>query len=77
VAEKRPPEHIKAQKSVKKRDNNECEICGVTPKTAHGHHVIPYSEGGPADLNNMMTLCPDCHRKIHNGQIKLDIILRF
>ncbi len=73
ASKNRPKEHQKAQKLVKQRDGNECEIWGKIEKIAHGHHVIAYSDGGPADLKNMMTLCPDCHRAYHNGEIKVDI----
>jgi 5-methylcytosine-specific restriction endonuclease McrA len=77
--QKRPKEHITKQKEVKQRDGCECEICGCTATnrygnpTAHGHHIIPYKDNGPADLLNMMTLCPECHRKYHSGKIKVDI----
>ncbi len=71
--QKRDNEHLKAQKAVKQRDSNECEICGKVPQIANGHHVIAYSDGGPADLKNMMTLCPECHRAYHKGEIKVDI----
>lgn len=70
---KRPKEHLKAQKEVKKRDGYECEICGKVSEGAQGHHVIPYSDGGPADLKNMMTLCASCHRAYHSGKLKVDI----
>jgi 5-methylcytosine-specific restriction endonuclease McrA len=70
---KRSKEHVNIQKKVKQQDRYECEICGITDTSAHGHHVIQYKDNGPADLINMMTLCPDCHRKYHSGKIKVDI----
>lgn len=73
ASQKRSSEHLKAQNAVKQRDNYECEICGTVTKNAEGHHVILYSDGGPADLKNMMTLCFECHRAYHSGKLKVDI----
>ncbi|MBE9128636.1 MULTISPECIES: HNH endonuclease [unclassified Coleofasciculus] len=73
ASQKRPKEHLKVQKVVKQRDGYKCEICGQVTQNAHGHHVIPFSEDGPADLKNMMTLCPDCHKAYHKGDLHVDI----
>lgn len=73
----RPKEHIKVQKEVKEVEGYQCANCGaVTEKGsggAAGHHLIQYSEGGAADLHNMITLCNDCHKKWHNRTLKIDI----
>lgn len=29
------------------------------------HHVIPLAEDGPDTLDNIVALCPNCHRKMH------------
>lgn len=29
------------------------------------HHIIPFSIGGTHELENLMTLCEDCHRTAH------------
>ncbi|HAT13675.1 MAG TPA: HNH endonuclease [Microcoleaceae bacterium UBA11344] len=73
ASQRRPREHLNAQKEVKHRDGNECEICGKVSDIANGHHVIAYSDGGPAHLKNMMTLCPECHKAYHSGKIQVDI----
>ncbi|HDY7447493.1 TPA: HNH endonuclease [Vibrio vulnificus] len=31
------------------------------------HHIIPLSQGGLDSLENVISLCPNCHRKIHFG----------
>jgi 5-methylcytosine-specific restriction enzyme A len=31
------------------------------------HHVKPLAEGGHDSLDNVMALCPNCHRKVHYG----------
>ncbi len=70
---RRPSEHRKVQKEVKEFEGYQCLVCGVVTSDAHGHHLISYSEGGPADLQNMTTLCPSCHRKYHSGELDIDI----
>jgi predicted HNH restriction endonuclease len=32
-----------------------------------GHHKIPLSEDGTDTLENVLALCPNCHREIHFG----------
>ena len=52
-----------------------CEICGKVSGLDR-HHVIPKRMGGtknPAihDDSNLMTLCRQCHRNLHEGRWKL------
>ncbi len=39
--------------------------CGRNRWT-HAHHIRHWSEGGPTDLDNLITLCGFHHRKLHN-----------
>jgi len=32
------------------------------------HHLTPLSQGGEDSLNNVVALCPNCHRELHFGQ---------
>lgn len=73
MGQKRPYEHRKAQKEVKKLESYQCMVSWEVNPKANGHHLIPYSKGGCADMQNMMTLCPLCHTKYHNGELKIDI----
>ena len=48
-----------------------CEICGSN-RNLDRHHIQPKGMGGtrnPAILSdaNLITLCRDCHRKIHDA----------
>ena len=71
----RHPDHLKSQKQVKIVENSICIVCCETrPEKAHGHHLIPYSEGGSSDLGNFLTLCRDCHVEYHAGKLNIDII---
>lgn len=33
------------------------------------HHLVPVSEDGPDELNNLIALCPTCHALFHRGDI--------
>jgi len=48
---------------VFKRDNYKCVECGATKETAilHVDHIIPKSEGGTDELDNLQTLCEKCN----------------
>lgn len=32
------------------------------------HHMTRISDGGPDDPENVIALCPNCHRRVHEGQ---------
>lgn len=39
--------------------------------SADVHHVLPLSKHGPDSRENMLCLCPTCHRRFHTGQFRL------
>ncbi len=39
--------------------------------SADVHHILPLSSGGPDRRDNMICLCPTCHRKFHSGEFRL------
>lgn len=49
--------------------NRPCEICGWDEASRDAHHIIPLNRDGSNDLSNMVSLCPNCHRKTHAGLI--------
>ena len=49
------------------RDKYTCQCCGKKNKRLEVHHIIYRSNGGSDDLDNLITLCEDCHKDIHNG----------
>lgn len=73
MAQKRSNEHLRAQREGKELDQYVCFLCLRQFHGNHGHHIIPYSEDGEPSVQNMITLCPECHRAYHSGKIKLDI----
>lgn len=62
---------IKAQKEGKARDGC-CQFCGSTEKI-EGHHIIDHQFGGAADKDNIVTLCSECHDKVHAGKIDINL----
>ena len=60
------------RKAVLHRDNYTCQCCGKRNCQLQTHHIIYRSRGGTDDENNMITLCKECHKGIHDGTIVLD-----
>ena len=51
-----------------------CEMCladGKAVPMEQVHHIVPLSQGGTHDENNLMSLCKSCHSRIHANVIKL------
>lgn len=44
-----------------------CEQCGERGLTLDIHHIVPIAEGGNNELSNLKLLCPNCHRREHDG----------
>lgn len=49
--------------NVLKRDAFTCQYCGRTPPEVvlHVDHIVPESEGGRDELDNLLTACADCN----------------
>lgn len=60
--------------------NGVCQLCDrVAPfKDKHGkpflevHHIHYLSKGGSDTIDNVVALCPNCHRKIHHLELSED-----
>ena len=48
-----------------------CVACGSTEDLQH-HHLVPRKQGGTDDETNLVTLCTECHHKIHERQMNGD-----
>ena len=42
-----------------------CVCCKANPLWCKAHHIIWWSKNGPTDLDNLLLVCDDCHKKIH------------
>lgn len=54
------------------RDNYNCQLCGKKHTLLEVHHIIWRSRGGSDNEDNLITLCHDCHSKIHEGLLTID-----
>jgi len=49
-----------------------CEICEDDSVLLDKHHIISKSKGGSNKAYNIAHLCPNCHRRVHTGDIILE-----
>jgi hypothetical protein len=61
------PEVVRA--SAFKRDGNKCIRCEAT-KRLEVDHIVPISQGGTADLDNLQILCVSCNRRKRAEQMR-------
>lgn len=71
--EKRPrntPEYRRFRKKVLERDDWVCQVCGCRKRIMHVHHIKPFAffPNLRTDVNNGITLCPECHREVHSNE---------
>jgi hypothetical protein len=60
-------------RALKAEYDGACQICGTTNRIetdsggyyTEGHHLIPLGERGYDSLDNVVILCPLCHKKLH------------
>lgn len=71
MGSKRSAAHTRAQRAGRVRDLNTCQICG-TQERVQGHHIFDHQYSGAAHVDNIVSLCHDCHKEVHKG--KIDII---
>ncbi|MFX0093219.1 MAG: RNA-guided endonuclease IscB, partial [Candidatus Hodarchaeota archaeon] len=58
---------------VRARDQHTCQLCkgkSHDPRL-ECHHIIPRTEGGTDIPANLITLCKQCHKEVHDGLKKL------
>ena len=56
---------------ILKRANQGCMICGWNNATCDIHHIIPKKQGGNNDNENLIVLCPNCHREVHCHKLEI------
>jgi 5-methylcytosine-specific restriction endonuclease McrA len=68
------PKNIPAstRERVLERDRNQCRSCGTGGENKLTlHHIVYRSQGGGHLEENLVTLCLDCHRDIHEGYLDI------
>jgi len=73
---KSPQKHFFKKKKIKSKKNikleaseHRCKICGSNVMVS-SHHIRYRSDGGDDSMGNLIALCFNCHRKVHDGFIK-------
>lgn len=66
-----PPDWNIRKWIVKRRDCYTCQKCGkdlyyCKEGYGHVHHIKPLSIGGTNEIKNLIYLCSECHKKVHN-----------
>lgn len=60
------------REAVLHRDNYTCQCCGKKNCRLEVHHIEFKSNGGTDDEENLITLCKECHDRVHAGTVVLD-----
>ena len=55
-------------KLKKRLEKLPCQKCGWNLAPCDIHRIIPGSQGGKYTTDNVIVLCPNCHRLIHRGK---------
>lgn len=50
-----------------KRSNLKCALCNWDQACGDIHHIIELSQGGSNHMSNLVYVCPNCHRCIHQN----------
>lgn len=77
IAIRRSGEYNNWRRLVFERDEYTCQSCGQHGGILNAHHIKPFSKFPDLrlDINNGITLCKDCHRGVHKGEIVLDLVV--
>jgi RRXRR protein/HNH endonuclease len=55
------------------RDGYTCQHCGKHGVRVQAHHIVHREHGGKDTLTNLLTLCEGCHKRLHQGRIRLKV----
>ena len=67
-----PDDWQQLRRAVLDRDDQTCQGCGAHVSDDvehHVHHIVPLGCGGTNTLRNLITLCEECHGRIHGGPV--------
>jgi 5-methylcytosine-specific restriction endonuclease McrA len=68
--ERYPDNWDEIRKRVYERDSYTCQQCGATNTELHAHHKQPIADGGEHEIDNLQTVCCDCHEELHGFTIE-------
>ncbi len=65
----RPNIPAELKRSVLFESGHRCAIHTCKQTTTEIHHIIPYEKCRAHEFNNLIALCPNCHARVHKGEI--------
>ncbi len=68
-------ERIKNQKLINNK-KHDCEYCGKKNCWTNTHHIKSKGASGDDTEDNLIELCGNCHRKVHDGIIAKEELLK-
>ena len=66
---------VKNKKLIENK-KHKCEFCGKENCYTNTHHIKSKGSGGNDTENNLIELCSNCHRLVHDGIIKKQELLK-
>lgn len=63
-----PKDFRKLRRQIPERDGWRCQTCGRM-QNLQIHHLSLRSQSGADEEQNLITLCAECHAKIHRGPV--------
>lgn len=58
--------YIDTKLYIKLKSKRKCDMCGKEPIIPEIHHIIPIRKNGTNTLDNLLVLCPECHKQIEH-----------
>ena len=50
-----------------------CIVCRAHSEQTHAHHIRYWSDGGPTEIPNLASLCPPCHKLVHERDWQVQV----
>jgi predicted HNH restriction endonuclease len=69
------PRRITSKSAIEAARKDYCELCGRRG-VIHVHHIKSKGSGGNDEADNLVSLCPVCHDKVHRGLISREALER-
>lgn len=73
----RPPIPAELRRRVLLESGHRCAIPTCKFPDIDVHHIIPWSKCLEHQFDNLIALCPNCHRRAHNGEIDRKSLLLY
>ena len=58
------------REALRRRDGR-CQFPGCDRPATQAHHIVHWADGGPTDLDNLISLCWCHHRRVHEGGYRI------